>query len=214
MRIAKLKTLALAWLGALLAWSCAAVNPLDKDRQELNAAEVCCTGYEQFNFVPLNVGDSESLKINRSSPAFLFETGKSYFQAFRLPVANKPYAVIIQSHFIESRTRSGASYVFSPAVAFLDAGYRVTRRLDKGLNAAIDAGNSLGSANLELQIRIDPRSTEERFMVIYTTATLLDKPTILVVYKYARGGTIEDHYPVPNAPVGELKVSLTSQYIK
>lgn len=210
MQIAKLKTLALAWLAALLAWSCAAVQPLDKDRQELNAAEVCCMGYEQFNFVPLNVGDSQNLTINRSSPAFLFETGKSYFQAFRLPVANKPYAVIIQSHFIETRTRSETSYVFSPAVVFLDAGYRVTRRLDKSLNAAVGTGDSLGTANLELQIRIDPRSAEERFMVIYTTATLLDKPTILGVYKYARGGTIEDHYPVPNAPVGELKVSLTS----
>lgn len=204
------KALIILLLAGVLVASCAAVKPLDKDRQELNAAEVCCTGYEQFNFVPLNVGDSESLTINRSSPAFLFETGKSYFQAFRLPVANKPYAVIIQSHFVENRTRSGASYVFSPAVVFLDAGYRVTRRLDKALNAGIGAGDSLGTANLELQIRIDPRSTEDRFMVIYTTTTLLDKPTILRVYKYARGGTIEDHYPVPNAPVGELKVSLTS----
>jgi maltose operon protein len=167
-------------------------------------------GYEQFNFVPLNVGDSESLTINRSSPAFLFETGKSYFKAFRLPAAGKSYSIIVGSYFAEQVTRSGTSFVFSPVVMFLDADYRVTRKVDKGFAAVVEAGNSMNNAKLEARITMSPRAADERYMVVYTTTALLNQTTTLRVYKYARWGTIEDNYPVPNAPTGELNVSLTS----
>jgi maltose operon protein len=190
--------------------SCAAVKPLDKVRQELNAAEVCCAGYEQFNFKPLEFGESERIIINRESPVFQFDTGKSYFQAFRLPATGKSYSIIVGSYFIEQVTRSGTSFVFSPVVMFLDADFRVTRKVDKGFAAAVDAGNSMNNATLEGRIAMGPRAANEKYMVIYTTTALLNQMTTLKVYKYARGGTMEDHYPVPNAPVGELKVSLTS----
>lgn len=209
MRKVTLKTLSAAVLLGLFATSCATVRPLDAAKRELATAAECCASYAQFYFEPLNFSETESITINRESPAFQFDTGKSYFKAFRLPVTDKSYVIIIQSYFIEDTTRSGASFVFSPAVMFLDAGYSVTRRLDKGFYAAIDAGGSLSKARLETEIPINPRSAAEKFVVIYTTAALLEKATILKVYKYAQYGTIEDDYPLPNAPVGELKVSLT-----
>jgi len=191
--------------------SCAAVNPLDKVRQELNAAEVCCMGYEQFNFKPLDFRETERIIINRESPVFQFDTGKSYFKAFRLPAAGKSYSIIVGSYFAEQVTRSGTSFVFSPVVMFLDADYRVTRKVDKGFAAVVEAGNSMNNAKLEARIAMSPRAADERYMVIYTTTALLNQTTTLRVYKYARWGTIEDNYPVPNAPTGELNVSLVPE---
>ena len=208
MRKAALKTLGAAALLGLFTASCSTVRPLDTAKRELATAAECCASYAQFNFEPLNFGETENITIDRESPAFQFDTGKSYFKAFRLPVTAKPYSIIVQSYFIESTTRSASSFVFSPAVMFLDAGYGVTRRLDKGFYAAVDTGNSLSKARLEAEIPVNPRSAAEKFVVIYTTAALMEKATILKVYKYARYGTIVDDYPLPNAPVGELKVSL------
>ena len=210
MRIEKLKTLALAWLAASLVSSCAAVKPLEKDRQELAAAQTCCESYAQFHFKPLDFRETERIIINRESPVFQFDTGKSYFQAFSLPMPGKSYSIIVSSYLVEQKTRSGTSYVFSPVVMFLDADYRVTRKVDKGFAAVVNAGNSINDAKLEVSITINPRAANERFMVIYTTMALLNQVTSLKVYKYAKYGTIEDSYPVPNSPIGELQISLTS----
>ncbi|MGH8752585.1 MAG: MalM family protein [Burkholderiales bacterium] len=205
----KKATTILLLTGALVS-SCATDQPVDPARSELETAAVCCERYEQFYFQPLKLGATESVTIDRISPTFLFDGGKSYFKAFSLPVAGKPYFVIVSSYFVEQVTRSGTSFVFRPVVMFLDADYRVTRLVDKGFVAVVNAGNSMNDATLEMEIAMNPRAADERFMVIYTTTALLNQATTLKVYKYARGETIEDKYPVANAPIGRLQVNLTS----
>ncbi|MGH8711157.1 MAG: MalM family protein [Burkholderiales bacterium] len=205
----KKATTILLLTGALVS-SCATDQPVDPARSELETAAVCCERYEQFYFQPLKLGATESVTIDRSSPTFLFDDGKSYFKAFSLPVAGKSYFIIVSSYFVDKEKRSGEPYVFSPVVMFLDADYRVTRLVDKGFVAVVNAGNSMNHATLEMEIAMNPRAADERFMVIYTTTALLNQATTLKVYKYARGETIEDKYPVANAPIGRLQVNLTS----
>jgi maltose operon protein len=195
-------------LGGVLVASCAANKLLDTARHELETATVCCAGYEQFDFKPLEFRETDRIIINRESPVFQFDTGKSYFKAFRLPATEKSYSIIVGSDFAEQVTRSGTSFVFSPVVMFLDADYRVTRKVDKGFAAVVPSGNSMNNAKLEARIAMGPRAADERYMVIYTTTALLNRTTTLRVYKYARWGTIEDNYAVPNAPTGELNISL------
>ena len=206
----KKTTFIILLLTGVLASSCAADKPVDPARSELETAAVCCEKYEQFYFQPLKLGATESVTINRSSPAFLFDGGKSYFKAFSLPAAGKPYFVIVSSYFVDKEKRSGEPYIFSPVVMFLDADYRVTRKVNNGFVAPINSGNSMNHATLEMEIAMNPRAADERFMIIYTTTALLNQATTLKVYKYARGGTIEDKYPVSNAPIGRLQVNLTS----
>ncbi|MGH8755761.1 MAG: MalM family protein [Burkholderiales bacterium] len=182
---------------------------MDPARSELETAAVCCERYEQFYFQPLKLGATESVTIDRSSPTFLFDGGKSYFKAFSLPVAGKPYFVIVSSYFVDKEKRSGEPYIFSPVVMLLDANYRVTRMIDQGIVNPIEAGNSMNHATFEMEIAINPRAADERFMVIYTTAALLNQMTELKVYKSGYG-QIEDNYLVHNGPVGKLQVNLTS----
>jgi hypothetical protein len=93
---------------------------------------------------------------------------------------------------------------------FLDADYRVTRKIDEGVVNPIEAGNSMNHASLEMEIAMNPRAANERFMVIYTTPALLNQATLLKVSKNSMVGWIVDDYSVHNAPIGKLQVNLTS----
>ena len=205
----KKTTLIILLLAHVLVSSCASDKPVDPAKSELETAAVCCEKYQQFYFQPLKLGATESFTIDRSSTTFLFDGGKSYFKAFSLPVAGKSYFVIVSSYFVDKEKRSGEPYIFSPVVMFLDADYRVTRKVDNGIVIPINSGNSMNHATLEMEIAMNPRVADERFMIIYTTAALLNQATDLKVYKYGYG-RIEDDYPVQNAPIGRLQVSLTS----
>ena len=207
MKKAKLIILLLA---GILVYSCAADKPVDPVRSDLETAAVCCERYEQFNFQLLKLGATESITIDRSSPAFVFDGGKSYFKAFSLPVAGKSYFVIVSSHFVDKEKRSGTPYIFSPVVMFLDADYRVTRKAEKGFVNPVNSGNSMNQATLEVEIAINPRAANERFMVVYTTKALLNQMTLLKVNKYSPVGWFQEDYPVQNAPFGKLQVNLTS----
>ncbi len=204
------KTMLLILLFAcVLVSSCASDKPVDPAKSELETAAVCCENYQQFYFQPLKPGATDSFTIDRSSPAFLFDGGKSYFKAFSLPAAGKSYFVIVSSYFVDKEKRSGEPYIFRPVVIFLDADYRVTRKVDNGIVIPISSGNSMNHATLEMEIAMNPREADERFMIIYTTSALLNQATNLKVYKYSYG-RIEDNYPVQNAPIGKLQVNLTS----
>jgi len=206
----KIITLIILQLTGVLVSSCAADKPVDPVKSDLETAAVCCERYEQFYFQPLKLGATESFTIDRSSTAFLFDGGKSYFKAFSLPVAGKPYFVIVSSYFVDKEKRSGEPYIFSPVVMFLDADYRVTRKVDNGIVIPINAGNSMNQATLEMEIAMNPREANERFMIIYTTAALINQATILKVNKNATIGWIVDDYLVHNASIGRLQVNLTS----
>jgi len=205
----KKTTLSLLLTGVLVS-SCATDKPVDPVKSELESAAVCCERYEQFYFQPLKLGASESFTIDRGSHAFLFDGDKSYFKAFSLPVAAKPYFVIVSSYFVDKEKRTGEPYIFSPVVMFLDADYRVTRKIDEGVVNPIEAGNSMNHATLEMEIVMNPRAANERFMIIYTTPALLNQATILKVKKISIIGWTIDDYPVHNAPIGKLQVNLTS----
>jgi maltose operon protein len=204
------KALIILLLASVLVSSCAADKPVDPARLDLETVEVCCASYEQFYFQALKLGATESFTIDRSSTAFLFDGGKSYFKAFSLPAAAKPYFVIVSSYFVDKEKRSGEPYIFSPVVMFLDADYRVTRKIDQGVVNPINSGNSMNHATLEMEIAMNPREANERFMIIYTTAALINQATILKVNKNATIGWIVDDYLVHNASIGRLQVNLTS----
>ena len=205
----KKTTFIILLLTGVLASSCATDKPVDPARSELETAAVCCERYQQFYFQPLKLGATESITMDKSSPAFVFDGDKSYFKAFSLPSAGKSYFVIVSSYFVDKNNRSRPPYIFRPVVIFLDADYRVTRKVDNGIVIPINAGNSMNQATLEIEIAMNPRTADERFMVIYTTTALLNHVTELKVYKYMPA-RIEDKYSVQNAPIGRLQVSLTS----
>jgi len=199
---------------AVLIFSCATNKPMGPATRELEKAAVCCAGYENFDFQPLKFESTQDITIDTSSPVFSFDSGKSYFKAFRLPVQSRSYFIVVSSHFVDKDNLSRSPYVFSPVIMLLDAEYRVTRKLEQGVVKPIPSGNSMNHASIEFDIKVNPRTANERFMVIYTTAALLNEMTALNVLKTTLvGQVVETHYPIQNAPVGKIQI-LTAPWIE
>src|SRR3990170_1971900 len=59
-------------------------------------ARICCQSPRNFSYEELKLGDSKMLELDDNSPAFHFDTGKSYFKAFSLPPYAGPYEISVQ----------------------------------------------------------------------------------------------------------------------
>jgi hypothetical protein len=64
------------------------------------SAPVCCASLTELPVEPLKLGDKKSFDLGGGSPAYRFETGKSYFRAFALPQGPYPYRVTVSSYLV------------------------------------------------------------------------------------------------------------------
>ena len=63
----------------------AACATVQEEKEQLDAKRVCCDSVSQFKYEALPAQGSTEFSLNAESPAFAFETGKSYFKAYALP---------------------------------------------------------------------------------------------------------------------------------
>lgn len=100
------------------------VVPPDVDTA-YRAAPVCCASPAEFRYMPLSLGESVTAQIDGSTPAWNFESGKSFFLAYRLPETTAPFAIEFVSHISPP-----GSYLFHPEVLLLDENHAVVHRVD------------------------------------------------------------------------------------
>ena len=67
----------------------------------------------------------------RNRRLYLFDTGKSYFQSFELPVVRTPYRITVESYLLGDEI--DRAYVFFPHVLILDKDHKVVRTAGKEL---------------------------------------------------------------------------------
>jgi len=204
---------ALAATAAPVAVGAAKFPTSDRAEHRLYARAVeCCNDPAQFAFAEAALPGRLDLAIDPASPLFEFQSGRSYFRALRLPEAAASYRIRIRSLL---RGDGDRTRVFYPVVALLDENFIVTRvssldhlRLEPGL------ATPGGSSALSLTVRIDPKVTVERYLVVFTPAVLLgDPPTDrregdvvndpAVEYLQRKGDAL-----ISPAAFGEVQVSL------
>lgn len=146
------------------------------ERRLYTRAAECCSDPAQFAFADTALPGRLELAIDAASPLFEFQSGRSYFHALRLPAGDASYRIRIRSLL---RGDGDRTRVFYPVVALLDENYIVTRvssldhlRLEPGL------ATPGGSSALSLTVRIDPKVTIERYLVVFTPAVLLGDPPL------------------------------------
>ena len=88
-------------------------------------APVCCESFSKFNYEAIQIGKSKSFNINKDSPAFLFDTGKSYFKAFGLPQHSYPYRVVIKSYMLGDHIDK--AYILFPQILTLNKNFELIR---------------------------------------------------------------------------------------
>lgn len=181
-------------------------------------APICCQSPGYFSYEELKTGDSKIIDLNENSPAFQFDTGKSYFKAYSLPPYAGPYKVSVQSYmrgqYIET------AYIFVPKLIFLNEKYEVVRATDPR-DFRLERADFSETWGLRFKIvgsiDVSQENMNEKFFIVMTTEELLQGKTSITVPRtipIPLAGSMlpipagEKSVSVPNAPVGRIKIAL------
>ena len=206
---------------AFLLSSCA--TPYSTMKKYYQEATICCESINQFNFELIQIGDSKYFDLNERSPAYFFETGKSYFKAFALP-QSYPYQLSIGSYM---HGYFGPEYIFFPQILTLNENYKVVRLTDQNhfrlrRIGYFENGKPIWGPpyKIEGQISFTEENKNEKYLIIFTTNELLKGKTSISsmsFYPMYIHGVGIIHLPlsnvevsVPYSPVGRIRVSVDS----
>lgn len=196
-----------------------------KDTLEVyNLSNDTYSSMNQFNYEEINVNDSKSFDLNEKSDLFTFETGKSYFKAFKLPNKSYPYYLKIKSFLLDDGT--GKPYVFSPYIITLDEDYRIVRSNVPNLLRYKKAGlvktlknekwlsRSIVDRVLEGEITFE-KKLKEKYLIILTTPQQIKEKLYVKEKNFVSLGFIVLPYgkkrdTVPVSPMGYINISLSA----
>ena len=156
--------------------SCAPTVSHQTAMNSLNNSVSCCTSLAQFKFDQLVGGEEISFRLDESSEAFAFKTGKSYYKMFRLPERELPYSIKISSFDLDNSVDN--DLVFYPQIALLDDRFVIIRKSSPASFSLSIAGfeervPALWSWRFKLEGYVPIDSPNEKYILIYTTDTLM-----------------------------------------
>lgn len=154
---------AAVWLAASLA-GCAAFPDgavlVARGRAALDAAAPCCKTLADARRTPLPPERAE-IRIDETSQAHDFGSGKVFFAMFELPSYTQPYSIVISSATSGSASDRAA---LLPRVSMLGADYEPLRSFD-------EATLRQRAGTFELTVFVNARNAAERHLVVYGTDT-------------------------------------------
>ena len=108
--------------------------------QALAQAPDCCQTLRDLPLQDLRLGGPWSVDIGTDAPAHRFESGKSFFAAFRLADLPRPARIEVASYrsaepgsWWQTLMPDARQAVLRPTALLLDASFRVVRRIDAWL---------------------------------------------------------------------------------
>lgn len=149
-------------------WTATWPTPSAISQQQANeglaASVVCCQQLAGLLYQTLEPGKQLQIEINLDSPSYRFESGKSFFAAYKLPENANSLTITLYS--IAGKT------VFKPTVMLMDSQFRVTRLL-RGNDFQYRPAKGFKGDSLDGQFRVDRslpgNPLNETYMVLYTT---------------------------------------------
>jgi maltose operon protein len=202
--------------------SCAATH--QQAVQSLRDAKVCCQSMAGFQYEPLPEGKRVDFQLDASSPAFRFESGKSFFKAFSLPKKQVPYYVRIRSFGLGETIK--AAHIFYPQLALLDEHYRVVAKNDPGAVFVKKAGMtetasvSWTALGIKFDDALQVDNPDARYVVVYTTDEMLEAvspySTVQIVPVIIPGIVTavpigKEAVLIPHSPHGILSIEVTDK---
>ena len=195
--------------GLVLAGTAAfASGPADTHGAPTAAAAGCCADPSQFPYEPLPAAGAVNVVIDAGGPSFEFQSGRSFFHAFRLPAATRGYTLEVQS-FLEPATDPRRSRVFYPVLALLTEDFLVARVTDlETLSFDLPTLERTSTPAYCISLAVDPSNGRERYLVVFTPAALLAAralPPITTPDSVAQAARVAY---LGAAPVGRLRVTV------
>lgn len=197
---------------------------LKKVMKSYQEALPCCESMKDFKFETIVIGDSKSFDLGERSPAYLFDTGKSFFKAFALPQLSYPYHVSIRSYML-GQTRD-SWYIFFPQIVTLNQDFELVRSTDSRSFQSKRAGfietakeTFAMMYKLEGKISFAEVNRNEKYLIILTTDELLRAQTFFTKWEFITvllpgvGLTPiptgrKEIMVVPNSPSGRINISV------
>jgi hypothetical protein len=172
----------------------------------LEASPVRCQTFSEIRYLPLQVDKLQSVRLGPGSPSFLFDTGKSYFYAGRLPNYSGPLVLTIDS----LGTIAGADHTFvlRPEVLMLNDSYQVMRHISGEAFKHSRASDFLGT------IFINQENAAETYVLIFTQTGSGESVKQFIPYTFSLGGAPitldggEQTVQLAFGPTGLLNVTL------
>ncbi len=140
----------------------------------LEAAPVCCASLADLPYRPLDREGPITLDLAAGSPAYTFDTGKSFFAAFALPPGPRPLEVSVTSRLHALTPAIAANRpIFNPAVAILDERHRVRQFLhEPGSFAVMPVPGATAGIEVRGTFHIDATREDAAYLVVLTTDAL------------------------------------------
>jgi maltose operon protein len=180
---------------------------------------------QEFKFERIQIGDSTGFNLDANSPAYQFDTGKSFFKAFVLPEWSFPYHLSIRSYMLGDHIDS--AYILYPQIVTLNDDYGVVRSTDPRVFRLKKAGFTETAKQtwglmykLEGHISFTDENKTERYLIVLTTDELLKARTststwrtVPIIFPGIVGVIPIGKYEVlvPHSPVGRISISLFGQ---
>lgn len=199
--------------------------PLGTVVTQYERAPVCCTAMKELRYESIARGEEKSFDLNEHSPAYAFESGKSYFRAFILPQDGLPYTVTVQSYMLGESI--DVAYIFAPAIMTLNDAFEPVRRSDPadfrlkqaGFTETVEQTWGL-MYKLEGQVSFSGENSNEKYLIVLTTGELLKAKTSLSTLRVVPiilPGLVtalpvgEREVLVPHSPAGRITLSASGE---
>ena len=169
--------------------ACASVPEMQKKLDSSTQSTISISGME---FLNLKVFQEQKVTLGEKSPTYVFENGKNYYSAFRLPDPQSPkylrFKFYLSSGYVPSAT------VLIPQIMLLDD-KKKTMGILKDYRVENDSDFFLGSffiANVPLPANVS-------YVVLYAAKSYPQKLTI---------DTENGNHDIPIAPAGNITITL------
>ena len=192
--------------GACVSGLSACITPVAERLAMLERTAVCCESLREFKYAPLSTSEEKEVTFGEDSPAFVFETGKSFFAAYRLPAWTAPYQIRAEGQ-AATVVKAG---LFSPSALMLDGDFKITRQF----NIAQDIGNARPTI---VHIFVNEANKDEQYLVLFTARlssegvnTLMTKQmTMMIGAAPVVIGATESRVSLRHSPTGVLQLKVS-----
>ena len=172
------------------------------------APTACCTDPAAFRYQLLPDGGSTDFVIDRDSPSFEFQSGRSAFQAFALPVTGRSYALELRS-FVTGPADPRRARVFYPVIAILTDDFMVSRTTElAALRFDLPVLERSSAPAYRVSLPVGGSAQRERYLVVFTPHQLA-VPRVLPPIADAESAAEAARVAyLGAAPYGRLRITL------
>lgn len=172
---------------------------------KLADAPVCCASLAELPYQNITKAGVISTEINADSPAYIFESGKSFFAAYRLTGLPRPITIGVASRLTSEQGShallilGGKTLVFAPVALILDDKFNIQKTIgpNKPLTGCkINQNEDVYLTHFDI---LDP-PTLASYLIVLTTEALLAQDGDNVC------GVIQHGF----SPIGDISVRIAS----